>query len=257
LLRSHHVRRDSEAQALAAALGRTAYEERLKLLGGFPANVLTTADRELAVRTLGELRSRGHAATMLDGATVVSNQRMPAMRRFRLEPDAVALDEPGAPRLPAADVSALLRAVHHVRTDLRTEVSTKSFSAGRALVSGGLMLSKTIKREERSSSTESEPILYVFRASGSVPWILRERGTNYSALGRELGPSSMQNFLTTVRRLRELVPHAVYDERLLKLRVQAGPPIKSAGLDGESVTTSTASSLDIAAHLLAGWIRER
>jgi hypothetical protein len=248
---------DSEAQALAAALGRTAYEQRLKLLGGFPASVLTTADRELALRTLGELRSRGHAATLLEGAAVVANERMPAIRRFRLEPDAIALDEPNPARLPAADVAALLRAVHHVRTDLRTEVSTKSFSLGRALATGGLMLSKTSKREERSSSTETEPVLYVFRASGATPWILRERGTNYATLGAELGPSSMQNFLTTVRKLRELAPHAVYDERLLKLRVQAGPPVKRSGLDVETLTASTASALDIAAHLLARWISER
>lgn len=248
---------DSEAQALAATLGRTAYEQRLKLLGGFPANVLTTADRELALRTLAEVRSRGHGASLVDGATLVENERMPAIRRFHLEPDAITLDPPNRERLPAADMLALLRAVHHVRTDLRAEVTTKSFSVGRALASGGLMLSKTTKREERSTSTETEPVLYVFRASGEMPWILRERGTNYSALGRELGPSSMQNFLTTVRRLRELAPHAVYDERLLKLRVQAGPPVKRTGLDTETQTASTASALDIAAHLLARWIAER
>jgi hypothetical protein len=80
---------------------------------------------------------------------------------------------------------------------------------------------------------------------------------NYSALGRELGPSSMQNFLTTVRRLRELAPHAVYDERLLRLRAQAGPPLKTTRLDAESLTASTASSVDVAAHLLARWISAR
>jgi hypothetical protein len=248
---------DAEAQALAARLGKTAYETRLKLLGGFPASVLSTVDRELAFQTLSELESRGHEAVVLDSATLVANERMPAIRRFRFEPDAIVLDDPNASRLPASDVAALLRAVHHTRTDLRAEVQTKSFSVGRALMTGGLMSSKTTKSEERSSSTDTEPVLYAFRRSGDTPWILRERGTNYSALGPELGPSSMQNFLTTVRRLRELAPHAVYDERLLELRVQAGPPFKTTRLDAESLTASTASSVDIAAHLLARWISER
>jgi hypothetical protein len=219
--------------------------------------VLTTTDRALALRTLGELRGRGHGAVVLDSATLVASDRMLAIRRFRLDADAIVLAEPRPARLPATDVSALLRAVHYTRTDQRKEASTKSFSVGRALVTGGLVSSKTTKREERSSATETEPVLYVFRASGETPWILRERGTNYSALGRELGPSSMQNFLTTVRALRALAPRAVYDERLLSLRVQAGPPLKSTGVDVESFTSSTASALDIAAHLLARWIGER
>jgi hypothetical protein len=119
------------------------------------------------------------------------------------------------------------------------------------------MASKTTKREELSSSAETEPVLYVFRASGATPWLLRERATNYSALGRELAPSSMQNFLTTVRRLRELAPRAMYDERLLSLRVASGPPATHRGIADETRTSSTASAIDIAAHALALWIRER
>src|SRR5829696_8902975 len=87
---------DVEAQALAASLGRTAYETRLKLLGGFPASVLASVDRELAFRTLSELESRGHTAVVLDSATVVANERMPAIRHFRLELEAVVLDAPNA-----------------------------------------------------------------------------------------------------------------------------------------------------------------
>ncbi|HEY6559192.1 MAG TPA: hypothetical protein VI072_18035 [Polyangiaceae bacterium] len=248
---------EAEAQALAESLGGTAYEHRLRLSAGSPANVLVTADQELAARTLAQLRARGHGAVLLDGETVVASEQMISMRHFRIDSDEVTIEGPTAKRLPASDVLALLRALHRTRTDTRAEVKTKSFSLGRALATGGLMASKTTKREELSSSAETEPVLYVFRASGATPWLLRERATNYSALGRELAPSSMQNFLTTVRRLRELAPQAIYDERLLSLRVASGPPATRRGIADETRTSSTASAIDIAAHALALWIRER
>ncbi|HMJ13251.1 MAG TPA: hypothetical protein VK524_17645 [Polyangiaceae bacterium] len=246
-----------EAQALAGSLGGTAYEHRLRLSAGSPANVLMTADRGLAAQTLAQVRARKHGAVLLDGGAVLPSERMISMRHFRLDSDSVALEGPPAARLPASDVLCLLRALHRTRTDTRAEVKTKSFSLGRTLATGGLMVSKSVKREEHSSSAESEPVLYVFRASGETPWILRERSTNYSALGSELGPSSMQNFLTTVRRLRALAPDAVYDERLLSLRVGSGPAAIRRGIAEETMTSSTASAIDIAAHLLALWIRER
>lgn len=248
---------DVEAKALADTLGGTAYEHRMHLLGGFPATVLTTADPELAQRTLGELRRRGHGAALVEGREVVPSDRMIAVRRFRFEPAALVVEEPVPRELPASDILALLRGVHRTRTDTRAEVTKKSFSLGRTLASGGLMTSKTTKHEERSTSAELDPVLYVFRASGETPWLLRERGTNYSGLGKELQPSSMQNFLAVIRLLRKLAPHAVYDERLMNLRGPGGPPLRTSRPGEETVTTSTASSLDIAAHLLARWIRER
>jgi hypothetical protein len=246
-----------EAQALADSLGGTAYEHRLRLSAGSPANVLMTADQELAARTLAQLRARGHGAVLLDGRAVVASEHMISMRRFGIDSDEVTIAGPTATRLPASDILVLLRALHRTRTDTRAEVKTKSFSLGRALATGGLMASKTTKNEQLSSSAETEPVLYVFRASGETPWLLRERATNYSALGRELAPSSMQNFLTTIRRLRELAPRAMYDERLLSLRVASGPPATRRGIAEETSTSSTASAIDIAAHALALWIRER
>src|SRR5687767_9411028 len=146
-----------EAQALADSLGGTAYEHRLRLSAGSPANVLVTADRELAARTLAQLRARGHGAVLLDGATVVASEQMISMRHFRIESGEVTIEGPAAARLPASDVLALLRALHRTRTDTRAEVKTKNFSIGRALATGGLMVSKTTKREELSSSAETEP----------------------------------------------------------------------------------------------------
>jgi hypothetical protein len=245
---------EAEAAALAADLGTTAYEERLKLVAGLPAIVLTSADPAPARALLAKLRARGHGAVCCDAATVVPSDSMVPLRRFTFEPDAlVAADVPGA-RLPYGDILGIFRASHQSRTETRTEGTSKEFSAGRALLTGGLMLTKSVTRAEKSVSQEREQLCYLFRAGGDTPWLLRERGTHYAGLGAEVGPSSAQNFIATMARLRKLAPGAVYDERLMNPRNAPSRPIRTGSGSSEIVGVSSASGVDLIAHLLALWM---
>lgn len=241
---------EAEAAALAVDLGTTLYEERQRLLGGLPTVVRTSAERAPAAELLQKLRARGHEVVAFDGAAVVASGDMVSMRRFALEPGAVvALDMDGRvlERLPTGDVLALLRATHRTRTETHTETTQKKFSMGRAVLSGGLVMRKSVKSEEHSVAEQQDGLLYVFRVSGQTPWVLHERGTNYAGLGAELAASSLQNFLTVIARLRALAPAAVYDERLLKPRRLAPQALpRSAGS-----AQSSASGVDLLAHAIA------
>jgi len=244
---------EAEAAALAADLGTTAYEERLKLAAGVPAIVLTSADPERALALAQKIRARGQGVIALDAADVVGAGAMVAMRRFVFEPDALSLpDVPGA-RLPYGDVLALLRAMHTTSTETRTDTTTTKFSPGRALLTGGVLMSRTVGGEEKSRSTEREQVVYVFRRGGGTPWILRERGTNYAGLGAELGPSSAHNFVATIARLRSAAPSAVYSERLMSAIRAPTRAAHSGGIRSESTSVSTASGVDLLAHVLARW----
>ncbi len=249
---------EAEAAALAADLGTTAYEERLKLAAGLPAIVLKSADPAIARALIDKLRARGHAAVGCNAAEVVPSSAMVAVRRFAFEPDAFVLPDVAGGRLPWDDVLALFRAMHTTRTETRTETKSRKFSAGRALLTGGLSMTKTVASEERSQVTDRDQVLYVFRAGGDTPWILRERGTQYTGLGAELGPSSAQNFLTTLARLRARAPRAHYDERLMTPR---SAPIRAsrtgAGSSQESQILSSGGGVDLLAHLLAQWVSTR
>src|SRR6185436_643988 len=111
---------DAEAVALAADLGTTAYEERLKLAGGLPAIVLLSAEAAPARALLTKIRGRGHGALAIDAAEVVPSTEMIVVRRFAFEPDALVLQGSGA-RMPYSDIVAIVRAVHRTRTETRTE----------------------------------------------------------------------------------------------------------------------------------------
>jgi hypothetical protein len=223
---------DDEAAALAADLGTTLYEERVNLNAGLPVVVLTTPERQAAVRLLQRIRQRGHGAVAVDDSAVISTGSMISMRRFVLEADAITTPDHPGERLPYGELLALLKAEHRTRTETHAEVTSKQFSVGRALVTGGVLLSKNVKRDATTVTRESRMALYLFRATAATPWILWERGTQYTTLGKQLAPSSMQNFTTTIAVLRERAPQAVYDERLVNAR-------------------TASSGVDLLAHLLA------
>jgi hypothetical protein len=248
---------EAEAAALAADLGTTAYEERLKLATGLPVIVLKSADPEPAAVLLAKMRARGHGVVGCDASTVIPASGMVAIRRFALEPDALVLPEVPGARLPWDDVLGLFRAMHTTHTETRTETKKRQFSSGRALLSGGLLLTKTVATEERSEATERDQVLYVFRAGGEKPWLLRERGTQYTGLGPALGPSSAQNFLTMIARLRKEAPRAVYDERLMTARNAPVRASRAGTGKNESHVQTSGGGVDLLAHLLALWISTR
>lgn len=233
---------------LAKATGVTAYEARLALAGGFPAIVLTTADEARANALAATLRAGGDDAVACDARAIVAAEAMVPFDRFTFAGDAVVA---GGESLPYADVSVLLRAVHRSRATTQTQTTERKFDVGKSLLSGGLANSKVVTKTSTESAEAREPVLYVFRRSGATPWLLREGRTIYEGLGAARGLTTIANFATTIRLLRERAPHAAYDERL----VHAHRALERSSLQGtgarSTVTSSSASGIDALAHLVA------
>ena len=132
----------------------------------------------------------------------------------------------------------LFRASHRTTSTSTHEVKERKLQPGMAIATGGLILTKTTKKEVTTKTETREQVLYLFRKSEAPPWILRERGARYMGLGPDLRPTSLENFITTIRRLRELAPQAENDERLM-----SGRPILGVAEGIEA--------MDILAYLLA------
>ena len=233
---------EAEVAALARDLGATPYDIRLLLAGGTPAIVLTTPDPGRASALVEAMRARRQVAVACSLAEVVPASAMISMRRFALEREAIVAVDADV-RLPALDVLCLLRATVRRDVTTTTETEQRKIAPGKAVLTGGLALTKREKTTVTSTSEERDQVLYVFRRSGETPWLLNESRTQYGGLGADLAPTSVVNFQTTIRRLRGLSPNAVYDERLLQRRRATG-----AG--------SAASDTDVWAHLLALGIAE-
>jgi hypothetical protein len=247
---------DAEALALAADLGAAPYETRLLLAAGLPAVVRSTPDRALALDLLGRLRGRGHGAVACDASAVVAAADMVPMRRLRLDADAIALDDRPDALLPYEDVLALVSAVHRTRLDATTETRETRFSLGRAVMTGGVAMTKTTRETSHAKAEERQPVLYVFRRSGATPWLLQQHGTSWTGLagaGRPPAPTEAENYRVALELLRERAPGAVFDDRLTTRKVPETAALASAGAT-TAVRTSTTQGVDLLAHLVALWI---
>lgn len=204
---------EAEAKALAADLGSLAYEERLKLTAGLPAIVLTTVDAEAAKTLYGNIKARGHRVQLCESSDVVAASVMITLKHFQLGAGGIESD---GELLPWSDISAFVRAYHHEAQTSTTTVKEKKFDLGQAVLTGGLVMRKTQTREVVTHNESTEHVLYIFRASDAAPWLLRERSTNYAGLGTAIVASAMQNFATAITQLRARVPHARYDDSLVR-----------------------------------------
>ena len=76
---------------------------------------------------------------------------------------------------------------------------------------------KRVKEKPKSESSQFEWFLRFYERASSEPRVeILQYDMNYSFLGAETTLSSVANFINVVKRLREIYPWAIYDERLMK-----------------------------------------
>ena len=239
---------ESEAAALAPLMNEGIYELRLRLVRPLPVVLARVNDPERARELLAALRARGHGAVACDLDFVPSSERMLCPKSYRFDDDAFVVDDRGH-RMPYADMLALIRARAAIVSDVQATMETKRLSLGRAVMSGGLVLSKTTTRHTHETHEDSEQVLYLIRRDGRDPMLLREQRLQHH--GVEIRPTSTENFVLLVASLRERAPHAFYDERMMTRRRPA-QFVRTTGSTKERTTThSNSEDTDLAAHLLA------
>jgi hypothetical protein len=227
---------DEEAKALAGDLGTLAYEQRLKLVAGIPAVVLSTPDDRRATALAAALQARGHDVIRCVATDVVATAAMVPLRRFRLDSDALVSTAQTTERLAWGDIAVLVRGGQRTVVEARETVRKRQLSIGRTMLTGGLLTSKTTSTSVVSRAEDVESVLYLFPRTGGVPWILREQHAQFDVLGYALSPSSAQNFNLVVDMLQSRARAATFDDRLV---TRKGP----------------AAEVDLLAHLIASSIK--
>lgn len=242
--------------ALAEQLGVFAYDLRMRLAGPLPVIVARFAEGPAASSLMATLRGWGHGAVGCDLDKVPSAASMHQPRRFEFTDDLLRTRDRAQveAEVRAAEVYALIHALvltDHQQTQERT---TKKFSASRAVLTGGMAVTKKTSSTARMTESESEERIYVFRRDFTGPMIFCQRELDYAGLGDAKGHSSHESFAALTRRLREFCPAARYDDQLRSSRRKAsfeGVSV-STGAKGKmtTATSSNASAVDLAAYLI-------
>jgi hypothetical protein len=208
---------DTELAHLADALGEASPDLRRRLTGPLPAVLARVEDVGRASQLLSMLRGRGHGAVACDEDSVARSEAMLSPSSYRFEADGISVSHPSraTQRMQAAGIAALVVATTTVIERSVDVEKTKKFSAGRALLTGGLVMRKRHSRTTESSSEAQERVLFVIGEDGD-PLRFAETKLNHDGLGQRMQPTAALNFATLVNELRRLAPQALFDDRLVK-----------------------------------------
>jgi len=207
---------DVAARALAQASGLALAEARMRLAPE-PPLLLARLDSDSADALVAALRKAGLAALAIP-ADFPSDKDRTVTHSFSFDSAGVTFVPRLGESMRAAwpDVLAILRGLRAARSESSRTERSKSFSVGRSVLTGGLVMTRTSTKSVRSSEESTEQVILVYERSGRVA-LLSERELDFSCLGPDMLPSSTGNMLELAKLLREGAKVAFYDERLLRL----------------------------------------
>jgi hypothetical protein len=227
-------------ESAARALGVAPAELALRLRGILPRVVLATNDEVRAAATVETLEGLGFAAMTCDPAAAPGDAERVVARKVELGPQQLVVWDGAGDRhvCPGGAMAVVLRGVRTHTTVEKVTTSETRFAPGRAVLSGGLLLTKTTQKTEVHTRDAREPFVMVHRRDGGPDMILYERRIDYRMLGSALQPSSAANLALVEARLRGLAPGVAFDDRAARPGFVGGLP------------ATTVDSVDLALFLL-------
>ncbi len=247
-------RPEEAAQALASGTGLTLAEARMRLAPEPPA-LVARLDGGQAGALVASLRAAGLAALAVDDRCPSDADAL-LVHRFALDEPAATFSPRGGEPVQVAwpEVAAILRGLRASRTDVQTTEKSRTLSVQAAVLTGGLVTSRTTTTTARSSSESAEQVVFLYLRDGRR-LRLAEQELAFSCLGKGMQPSSAGNMAELAVRLRARAPGAFYDERLLRLGRRPVPFVLDHGAriaTSRTVTTrsDTSSALDVLAEVM-------
>jgi hypothetical protein len=189
---------------------------RVLFAGGAPDGVVQALER------------LGFGLLTCEPGEIPDDAQRVVVRRIELAPGAlVATDAKGqAHRCAAADIALLQRGMRVSKSTQTVKTSERKLDVGRAVLSGGLLLTKKVDKTDVKTTETSEPFLLVQRRD-APDLILYERRIDYRPLGAEMQPASRGNLEVVWRKLGALAPDRI-DDRVARPGFVTGLPMTSA-----------------------------
>jgi hypothetical protein len=198
---------------LVAQAGLAPAEARMRLAPEPPALILRQEDA-IAAALAEALTKAGAPALAVD---LEKRQASVLARSFELGPGQVTFfgrtgDET---ELGYGEIRLILRGLRMTSSEVVKTETTRKFDIGKAIMTQGLMVTKTHKREVRSEVKNAYHAAMLYGRETSV--LLDEAELTYQSLGPALKPSRVENLNLLVGELRKRATTARYDDRLLRM----------------------------------------
>lgn len=216
----------ADARVLAAKLtGLVLADLNRKLAGILPRVLFTGLDPASAPAMVQGLEALGFVVlTFETGAAPTDRERVVARRIEFTDGSVFATDgQARTHACPPSAISLLQRGTRTSTTSEKVNTSERKLDLGRALLSGGVLLTKTTEKTSIKTTQNTEAFLLVQRNDGEPDLMLYERRIDYSGLGVEMQPASRANFETVWTKLKAMAP-ALVDDRVSRPGFVSGLP---------------------------------
>ena len=251
---------DRACQALATALGGSAYDQRQTLLKNVPW-VVGWRPQAVAIPLAAALAEATLPAHVWTADQLADAPDPFTARSFRLGARGFEATGRGGERvlLLYDKVALVLRA--RAEQSTTTMIETVSRKASMAAMAVGLPIATTKRTTERDSASQQSWFALVYGLEPDVCVRFDRDLLEYGGLGPKMVEGAIANWLTLVAALEAACPHATKDARLEKaamklvgvpLEVQTARARKDRKTKVATITTGTdnAGAIDFAALLL-------
>jgi hypothetical protein len=216
--------------AAAAATGLALADLNRRLTGTLPRVLLAAVPADRGQELTEALAGIGFGVLTFDVAAVPTDEDRVVARRVELAPDTlIVADSKGqSHRCSGRAIALLQRGIRVTRTEQTTTTTERQLSLSKALLTGGMMLTKKVARTTHNAVEASEPFLLLGRGDGEPDIILYERRIDYRHMGAEMQSSSRANLERLWSWLCRLTPPEAIDDRLGRPGFVAGLPPTAA-----------------------------
>jgi hypothetical protein len=225
---------DDRIKAAADALGVTVAEVRMRVAGEMPRVILNDGRSERIAMLAGVLERLQFDVITCDPAVAPTDAERVVARRLEIDGAALrAWDSQDRQHdCPAAAVRLIQRGARVNAERRETITQERRLDLARAVLSGGLLLTKKVTRTSVATTETRDPFLILQRGDGEPDLILYERRLDYRFLGAALQSSSQANFERLVTSIRAFFPSAPFDDRVARPGfVTALPPTTADPVD--------------------------
>ncbi|MCJ7515651.1 MAG: hypothetical protein MUO89_06765 [Dehalococcoidia bacterium] len=200
-------------------IGKNLYETRLRLTGKIPKIIANYSTMQLAELAAQILRGLGLIVIVFSDSELRKPWHIYKARNLKFEEQAITFyDRNGqAKRMEAGEAFLILSGRMEAYTEKEVTKTVKKLNLGLTLLTGGIPITKNVKEKTVSKSFQKESYLRLYyRTSPELAIEIVQHDFDYSFLGTEMVASATANFSIAIKKIREALPQAIFDDRLIE-----------------------------------------
>jgi len=204
---------------VAAIVGKNPYETRLRLTGKIPKIIAHCETMQQAELTAQSLRGLGLVVIVFSDSELRKPPQVYRAHSLKLEEQAIMFcDRSGQERrMEASEAFLILNGRIQTYTETEVTKTTRKLNVTATLLTGGIPITKKVEKKTTNISYQTESFLRLYDRTSPEPVAeIVQHDFDYSFLGPEMVSSAAANFSIAIRKIREVFPQAIFDDRLIE-----------------------------------------